>query len=123
MGIETQAQDGEFDKEGEVYLKFEVNSDLEELEKCRKKNKQSNQIISDLKTQLQEAKNIEEDLDLQVKKRIQESERLEEEIMHLRKKFDEKSIKERFENSSKTLDDILSSQRPLKDRYGLGYYK
>ena len=71
--------------------------------------KQSNQISSDLKAQLQEVKKIEKDLDLQLKKRIQESERLEEEIMHLRKKFDEESIKTKFENSSKILDDILSS--------------
>ena len=63
MGIETQAQDGESNEEGEVDLKDELISSLEELEKCRKKNKQSNQIISDLKTQLQEAKKIEENLD------------------------------------------------------------
>ena len=62
MGIETQAQDGESYEEGEVELKDELISALEELEKCRKKNKQENQIISDLKTQLQEAKKIEEDL-------------------------------------------------------------
>ena len=52
MGMETQAQDGESDEEGEVYLKSELINALEELKKCRKKNKQSNQIISDLKTQL-----------------------------------------------------------------------
>ena len=62
MGIETQAQDGGSDEEGEVDLKVELISALEELENWRKINKQSNQIISDLKTQLQEAKNIEEDL-------------------------------------------------------------
>ena len=56
MGIETQ--DGESDEEGEVDLKAELISALEELEKCRKKNKQSNQIISDFKIQLQNAKKI-----------------------------------------------------------------
>ena len=64
MVIETQAHDGESDEEGEVDLKDELISALEELEKCRRKNKQTNQIISDLNTQLQEAKKIEEDLDL-----------------------------------------------------------
>ena len=39
MGIETQAQDGESDEEGEVDLKSELISVLEELEKCRRKNK------------------------------------------------------------------------------------
>ena len=43
--------------------------------------------------------------------------------MHLRKKFDEESIKSKFENSSKTLDDILSIQRPSRDKFGLGYEK
>ena len=77
MGIETQAQYGESDEEGEEYLKDELISALEELEKFRKKNKHSNQIISGLKTQLQEAKKIEEGLYFHLKKRIQESERLE----------------------------------------------
>ena len=76
-----------------------------------------------MKIHLQEAKNIEEDLDLQLKKRIQESEMLEEEIMHLRNKFDEEYIKSKFENNSKNLDDILSSQIPSRDKYGLGYDK
>ena len=48
MGIKTQAQDGESDEGGEVDLKYELISALEELEKCRKNNKHSNQIISDL---------------------------------------------------------------------------
>ena len=39
MGIETQDKYGESDEEGEVDLKFELISSLEELEKCRKKNK------------------------------------------------------------------------------------
>ena len=43
MGIENQAQDGESNEEGEVYLKYKLNSSLEELEKCRKKiNSQTN---------------------------------------------------------------------------------
>ena len=40
---------------------------------------------------------------------------IEEQIMHLIKKFDEESIKTKFENSSKTLDDILRSQIPSRD--------
>ena len=96
---------------------------LKNLKNAEKTNKLSNQIISYLKNQLQEAKKIEEDPDLQLKKRIQESERIEEDIMHLRKKFDEESIKSKFENSSKTLDDSLSSQIPSRDKSGLGYDK
>ena len=43
--------------------------------------------------------------------------------MHLRNKFYEESIKSKFENNSKTLDDILRRQRPSRDKYGLGYNK
>ena len=41
--------------------------------------------------------------------------------MRLRKKFDEESIKPKFENISNTLDDILSSQIPSRDKSRLGY--
>ena len=43
--------------------------------------------------------------------------------MHLRNKFDEEYIKSKFENNSKTLDSILSSQIPSRYKYGLGYDK
>ena len=58
MGVDTQAQNGESDEEGEVDLKSELISALEELEKIRRKNKKSNHVISELETQLQEAKKI-----------------------------------------------------------------
>ena len=41
--------------------------------------------------------------------------------MHLINKLDEESIKSKFENSSRTLDEILSVQRPSSNKYGLGY--
>ena len=46
MGIDTQASNSESDVEGEVDLRGELVSALEEIEKCRKKNRQSNLIIS-----------------------------------------------------------------------------
>ena len=81
MGIDTQAQNGESDEEGIVDLKAELISALEELKKCRRKNKQSNHVIRELETQILEAKRIAEDLNLQLKRSIQESKRLEEDIM------------------------------------------
>ena len=39
MGIDTQAQNGESNEEGEVYLKTKLISALEEIEKCKRKNK------------------------------------------------------------------------------------
>ena len=87
MGIETQ--DDELDVEGEVDLKDELISAIEELRKSIMKNEESNQIIVNLKTQHQEAKNIEEELELQLKKIIQDSSLLEEKITLLRIKHDE----------------------------------
>ena len=57
------------------------------LKKCRRKNKvlkeklskyqeETNQIIIDLKNQLKGAKNIEEDLVVHLRKRLQDSEKL-----------------------------------------------
>ena len=109
--------------EGEVELRAELVSALEELEKCRKKNRQSNILISQLEAQLLDAKKVEEELNLQLKIRIQESEKLAEEIMQFKRKLNEGSIKSKFENSSKILDDILSSQRPSSDRCVLVFIK
>ena len=103
MGIDTQAQNGESDEEGIVDLKDELISTLEELEKCRRKNRQSNHVISELETQMLEVKKNEEDLNLQLKRRIHDSERFEEEIMQIRKMIDEEAIKSKFENNSKVL--------------------
>ena len=43
--------------------------------------------------------------------------------MQFKRKLDEESIKSNFENRSRILDDILSSQRPSSDRSGLGFVK
>ena len=43
--------------------------------------------------------------------------------MHLIKKLDEESIKSKFENNSRTLDEILNIQRPSSNKYGLGFDK
>ena len=43
--------------------------------------------------------------------------------MQFKRKLDEGSIKSKFENSSGILDDILSSQWPSSDSFGLGFVK
>ena len=107
--------------------KMKNNSLEEKLSKCQEehksKDKESIQIINDLQNQLQEAKKIEEDLDLHLKRRIQDSYKLEKQIIQLRKGIDEKQIKSKFHNSSRILDDILSSQRSSNDKTGVGYDK
>ena len=39
MGLDTQASNSDSDIEGEVDLRAELVSTLEEIEKCRKKNR------------------------------------------------------------------------------------
>ena len=86
------------------------------------KNKVAEGMIADLKNQVLEIERTENNLK-QLKKKIQESPRLEQDIMHLRKKLDEKSLNSRYENSSRTLDEILSVQRPSSDKSRLGFDK
>ena len=43
--------------------------------------------------------------------------------MQFKRKLDEESIKSKFENSSRILNEILSIQIPSSDRYGLGFVK
>ena len=76
------------------------------------------EIIVHLKTQIEEAKRIEELLKNQINEKEQSCCKLEDEIVDLRKKV-EKSNK--FFNSSRILDEILESQRPSCDKVGLGY--
>ena len=45
MGFKTQAPNDELEVEGEVYIKYKIISSLEELDKCRKNNKQSRKSL------------------------------------------------------------------------------
>ena len=71
------------DEESEMDIEAQYMAVVDEFEKCRKRNKvlkeklskyqeETNQIIMDLKNQLQEAKNTEEDLVVLLKERIQD---------------------------------------------------
>ena len=64
MGLYTQAITRDSDMEGEVDLRDELVSSLEELEKCRKKNRLSNILIGQLESKLLDAKKLEEKLNL-----------------------------------------------------------
>ena len=74
------------DEESEVDTEAQYMAVIDEIEKCRKRNKvlkeklskyeeETNQIILDWKNELQEAKKIEEDLVVLFKKRIQDSQK------------------------------------------------
>jgi septal ring factor EnvC (AmiA/AmiB activator) len=76
------------------------------------------ETIVHLKTQIEEFKRVEELLKNQINKKEESCDKLEAEIVDLRKKV-EKSNK--FLNSSKILNEILESQRSPYDKSGLGY--
>ena len=63
------------------------------MEQFEEKNNDVERIIADLKNQFLVAKKAENNLEQQLKRITQESERIEEEIMCLRNKLDEESIK------------------------------
>ena len=46
---------------------------------------------------------------------------MENEVVSLRRKLQSKDIKKNFEKSIEILDQIISSQRPIYDKSGMGY--
>jgi hypothetical protein len=70
-----------------------------------------------LKVQIEEYKIIEEALKEQLEERDRIIGNLEEKIVTLRKDLQKKNM----QNSSKVLDEIISSQRPNNDKSRLGY--
>jgi hypothetical protein len=149
MGMKNNDVDNNeanYEDEGEVNLEEEFISALEELRKYKKKNKslreqlseyeeaqksrerevsktikETGKVINDLKTQLQEAKRIEEVILKQLNDREQDCEKLEAEIVLLKREIEKEKKQSRFENSSKILNDILNNQRSPSNKTGLGY--
>jgi hypothetical protein len=149
MGMKNNDVDNNeanYEDEGEVNLEEELISALEELRKYKKKNKslreqlseyeeaqksrerevsktikETGKVINDLKTQLQEAKIIEEVILKQLNDREQDCENLEAEIILLKGEIEKEKKQSRFENSSKILNDIINSQRSPSNKTGLGY--
>jgi hypothetical protein len=75
------------------------------------------QMITNLKVQIEEDKRIEEVLKKQLEGRDMIIENLEAEIVALRKDIQKKNL----QNNSKFLNEIISSQRPNHDKSELGY--
>jgi hypothetical protein len=71
-----------------------------------------------LKIQVEEDKNIEEALKGQLDENDRIIEGLEAEIVTLRNDLQKKDMQQ---NNTRILDNIINSQRPYYDRYGLGY--
>jgi hypothetical protein len=102
------------EKEEEITLLKNEKEDMNIDDEISK----SFETIVHLKTQIEEAKRIEELLKIQINEKEDSCCKLEAEIVDLRKKV-EKSNK--FLNSSRILDEILESQRSSCDKSGLGY--
>jgi hypothetical protein len=87
-----------------------------ELDK-KKDTRELEQMITRLKVQIEEDKRIEEALKEQLEEKDKIIGNLEAEIVTLRKDIQKKNM----QNSSKVLDDIISSQKSHLDKSGLGY--
>jgi hypothetical protein len=134
------------ESEGEVDLEEELISAMEELRNYKKKYKllraqlqeieeshqsreidasrtikELEQIISDLMSQLLEAKIIEELNLKQINDREQVCKNIEADIELLKGEFEKEKKRSKFENSSKILDEILSNQRSPNNKIGFGY--
>ena len=77
--------------------------------------------MSNLKNQILEPNRMEEILKNYLKEKQLTCERLEVELVHLRKEIDAKLIQTRFENSSKVLDEIITTQKDPSNKIGVGY--
>jgi hypothetical protein len=77
--------------------------------------------MRNLKNQILEAYRIEEKLEKSLKEKQITCERMEAEIVHLRKELDAKLIQTKYENISKILDKIITTQRDSSYKKGVGY--
>jgi chromosome segregation ATPase len=94
-------------KNKKLQAKLDKEEDTQELE----------QMITNLKVQIEEDKRIEEALKEQLEEKDMNIGKLEVVIVTLRKHIQKKNT----QNSSKVLDDIISSQKSHLDKSGLGY--
>jgi hypothetical protein len=117
-------------EETEVDFREELMSAIEVIRREKKKNKklqeeldkkkdtqELEQMITKLKVQIEEDKRIEEALKEQLEGKDGIIGNLEAEIVTLRKDIQKKNM----QNSSKVLDDIISSQKSYLDKSRLGY--
>ena len=93
-----------------------TDEDSKELEETREVN-------HDLKTHLKEAKRIEEILKIQLEEKEKTIQKLEMEVVGLRKKGEKNEKNFKFKDSSIVVDKILDCQRSPLNKTGLGYKK
>jgi hypothetical protein len=122
--VEDEIEEAEVDYREELMCAIEVirrekkkNKKLQEELDKKKDTRELEQMITRLKVQIEEDKRIEEALKEQLEEKDKIIGNLEAEIVTLRKDIQKKNM----QNSSKVLDDIISSQKSHLDKSGLGY--
>ena len=94
-----------------------------EQEEEHEQKEEMKKIMSSMKQKIQEANRIEEKLEESLREKQLICEKMEAELIHLRKELDTKFVKKKYENSSKILDEIITAQRNPSNKNGLGYSK
>ena len=84
---------------------------VEKKEEHEPKEKEMKKIMRNMKHQSQEENRIEERLEKYLEEKKLICERMEAELVHLGKEHDAKFIQTRYENSSKILYEIITTQR------------
>jgi hypothetical protein len=97
----------EKNNKNKLQVELEKKEDTHELE----------QMIANLKVQIEEDKRIEEELKEHIEGRERIIGNLEEEIVTLRKDLQNKNM----QNNSKVLNDIINSKKPHHEKSRLGY--
>ena len=77
--------------------------------------------MNNVKHQIQDANRIEERMEKYLKEKQLIYEKMEAELVHLRKELDAKFIQTRYENSSKILDEIITTRRDPSKKNGISY--
>jgi hypothetical protein len=122
--IEEEYEEAKVDYREELLCAIEVirrekkkNKKLQEELDKKEDTWELEQMITNLKVQIEEDKRIEEALKEQLEERDRSLKNLEAEIVTLRKDLQKKNM----QNNSKVLDDIINSQKPHHDKSRLGY--
>jgi hypothetical protein len=122
--VEEEIEEAEVDFREELMCAIEVikrekkkNKKLQEELDKKEDTQELEKMITKLKVQIEEDKRIEEALKEQLEEKDRIIGNLEAKIVTLRKDIQKKNM----QNSSKVLDDIISSQKSHLDKSGLGY--
>ena len=112
------------EKDAEVeQLNTELIGQKEEPKDLGEVLKETREVNHDLKTQLEEAKRIEEIMKIQLEEKEETIQKLEMEVVGLRKKGGKNESFVEFKDILIVLDKILDFQRSPLDKTGLGYKK